>query len=104
MAPGWSGARPVTTPRRAARRGGGSRSSPSAPERQATMSAGLVEATAPSDVATAVARLTAALDDRGITVFATIDHAAGARAVGLELADEVVVVFGSPAGGTPVMQ
>jgi uncharacterized protein (DUF302 family) len=68
------------------------------------MPAALVEAAAPHDVATAVARLTAALRDRGITVFATIDHAAGARAVGLELADEVVVVFGSPAGGTPVLQ
>jgi uncharacterized protein (DUF302 family) len=37
-------------------------------------------------------------------VFARIDHAAGARAVGLELADEEVVLFGSPLSGTPLMQ
>ena len=68
------------------------------------MTAGLVEAEAPHDVATVVARLTAALRARGVTLFATIDHAAGARAAGLELPEEVVLVFGSAAGGTPVMQ
>jgi uncharacterized protein (DUF302 family) len=45
-----------------------------------------------------------AIERRGLTVFARIDHAAGARAVGLELADEEVVVFGSPRSGTPLMQ
>ena len=68
------------------------------------MRAQLVEAESPHDVATVVERITAALRARGVTLFATIDHAAGARAVGLELPDEVVLVFGSPAGGTPVMQ
>ncbi len=41
---------------------------------------------------------------RGLTVFAQIDHAAGAREVGMELADEVVIVFGNPRAGTPLMQ
>jgi uncharacterized protein (DUF302 family) len=45
-----------------------------------------------------------AIERRGLTVFARIDHAAGARAVGLELADEEVVLFGSPQSGTPLMQ
>jgi uncharacterized protein (DUF302 family) len=50
-------------------------------------------------------RLLAAIEHRGLTVFAQIDHVAAARAVGLlELADEVVVVFGNPRAGTPVMQ
>ncbi len=57
-----------------------------------------------SDYATTVARLTEALDKRGITVFARIDHAAAARDAGLELADELVVVFGNPRAGTPLMQ
>jgi uncharacterized protein (DUF302 family) len=48
--------------------------------------------------------LIAAIERRGLTVFARIDHAAGARDVGLELADEAVVVFGSPRSGTPLMQ
>jgi len=47
-----------------------------------------------------VDRLIAALGRRGITVFARIDHAAGARQAGLELADEELVIFRDPwAGG-----
>jgi uncharacterized protein (DUF302 family) len=37
-------------------------------------------------------------------LFAVIDHAAGAREVGLELADEQVLLFGNAQGGTPLMQ
>jgi uncharacterized protein (DUF302 family) len=68
------------------------------------MDRSLVVAEARSDVATTVQHLTSALRQRGITLFATIDHAAGAREVGLDLAGEVVLVFGNPAGGTPLMQ
>jgi uncharacterized protein (DUF302 family) len=56
------------------------------------------------DVAGVVARLERALEKAGIAVFARIDHAAAARAVGLELPDEVVLVFGDPAVGTRLMQ
>ena len=52
----------------------------------------------------AVDRLTSQLEGRGITVFARIDHAAGARAVGLELADEQLLIFGDPHVGTALMQ
>jgi uncharacterized protein (DUF302 family) len=48
--------------------------------------------------------LAEALDRRGLTLFARIDHAGAARDVGLELADEEVFVFGNPRGGTPLMQ
>ncbi len=58
----------------------------------------------PGDVASVVDRLTAGLRDRGVEVFATIDHAAGARAAGLDLADEVLLVFGNPAVGTALMR
>jgi uncharacterized protein (DUF302 family) len=44
------------------------------------------------------------IERRGLTVFARIDHAAGAREVGMELADEQVVIFGSPRAGTSLMQ
>lgn len=44
------------------------------------------------------------LQRRGITVFAVIDHAGGARAAGLELPDETLVIFGNPAVGTALMQ
>ncbi len=45
-----------------------------------------------------------AIERRGLTVFARIDHAAAARAAGLELPDEEVVLFGTPQAGTPLMQ
>jgi|ERR1700694_271088 len=51
-----------------------------------------------------VDRLIAALGRRGITVFARIDHAAGARKAGLTLADEELVIFGDPRAGTLLMQ
>jgi uncharacterized protein (DUF302 family) len=59
-----------------------------------------------SDAALAVtcARLDAALDARGIVPFARIDHAALARQAGLTLGPAMVVIFGNPALGTPLMR
>lgn len=51
-----------------------------------------------------VLSLIEAIERRGLTVFARIDHSAGAHGVGLELAAEEVVLFGSPKSGTPLMQ
>ncbi|HEY3945531.1 MAG TPA: DUF302 domain-containing protein [Solirubrobacteraceae bacterium] len=51
-----------------------------------------------------VEALVSTIERRGLTVFARIDHAAAARAVDLELADEQVVLFGNPRAGTPLMQ
>lgn len=48
-------------------------------------------------------RLAAELDKRGIKVVARIDHAAGAKAVGLEMPPTEVVMFGNPKLGTPLM-
>jgi uncharacterized protein (DUF302 family) len=54
--------------------------------------------------AATLAALLAAIEGNGLRVFAQIDHAAAAREVDLELADEEVVVFGSPLAGTPLMR
>jgi uncharacterized protein (DUF302 family) len=51
-----------------------------------------------------VSRLIDAIESRGLTLFARIDHAGAAREAGLELADEQVVLFGAPRAGTPLMQ
>jgi uncharacterized protein (DUF302 family) len=51
-----------------------------------------------------VVALINAIERRGLTVFARVDHAAGAREAGLELEDEQVVLFGNPRSGTPLMQ
>jgi uncharacterized protein (DUF302 family) len=64
----------------------------------------LVVATSPHDVTSTVARVEAALRTRGVALFAAVDHAAGAREAGLELADEVLLVFGNPKVGTALMQ
>jgi uncharacterized protein (DUF302 family) len=49
-------------------------------------------------------RLEAELTARGMTIFARIDHAAGAAAAGLSLRPTTVLVFGQAKGGTPLMQ
>ncbi len=49
-------------------------------------------------------RLERALTSRGLAIFARIDHAAGAKSVGLDLPPTDVVIFGSPQSGTPLMQ
>lgn len=57
-----------------------------------------------SDYPATISSLLGAIEQRGLTVFARVDHAAGAREAGLELSDEEVVLFGSPKSGTPLMQ
>lgn len=50
-----------------------------------------------------VERLLGALAAAGMTIFAQIDHANAARAVGLEMLPTLVLIYGNPRGGTPVM-
>src|SRR6266403_2846373 len=49
-------------------------------------------------------RLEAEIHQKGMNVFARIDHAAGAANVGLALAPTELIIFGNPRGGTPLMQ
>jgi uncharacterized protein (DUF302 family) len=49
-------------------------------------------------------RLVAEVQAKGLTVFARIDHAAGASEVGLALRPTELVIFGNARGGTPLMQ
>jgi uncharacterized protein (DUF302 family) len=63
----------------------------------------IVERSAAS-YADTVERLIDGIESRGLTIFASIDHAAGAREAGMDLAEEEVVLFGSPRAGTPLMQ
>jgi uncharacterized protein (DUF302 family) len=48
-------------------------------------------------------RLETALKDKGLTVFAKIDHADGAQKAGLKMQPATVTIFGNPKGGTPFM-
>ncbi|KAF0677597.1 DUF302 domain-containing protein [Profundibacterium mesophilum] len=56
------------------------------------------------NVGEAMARLEAAVKEAGATIFAKVDHAAGAREAGMTLADSQLLIFGNPALGTPAMQ
>jgi len=49
-------------------------------------------------------RFEAELRAKGMMVFAHIDHAAGAAAVGLPLRPTDLLIFGNAKGGTPLMQ
>ena len=49
-------------------------------------------------------RLAAAIKAKGMTLFARIDHAAGAAAAGLPLRPTELLIFGNAKGGTPLMQ
>ena len=49
-------------------------------------------------------RLEAEVRAKGMTVFAHVDHAAGAAAVGLPLRPTDLLIFGNAKGGTPLMQ
>ena len=65
--------------------------------------AGIVTKLGPLPVAGTVAKLTGILSAKGVKLFAVIDQSAEARQVGLSLRDTTLVIFGSPAAGTPVM-
>jgi uncharacterized protein (DUF302 family) len=54
-------------------------------------------------VAGTVERLTELISAKGLKLFAVIDQAAEARQAGLDLRETTLVIFGSPAAGTPVM-
>lgn len=56
------------------------------------------------DLARTVERLEAAIKSRGAAIVAKVDHAAAAKANGLDLAPTLVVIFGNPKLGTPLMK
>ncbi len=55
-------------------------------------------------VSETVDRMAAAVEAAGAKVFARVDHAAGAKAVGLDLRPTQMLMFGNPKLGTPALQ
>lgn len=49
-------------------------------------------------------RLVRLIEANGLHVFLRLDHAANAEGVGMNLRPTVLLVFGNPKGGTPLMQ
>jgi uncharacterized protein (DUF302 family) len=65
---------------------------------------GLISVPSSRPVDELVDRLEATLAARKITVFARIDHAEGAASEGMVLRPTVVLIFGHPRAGTPLMR
>ncbi len=64
---------------------------------------GMISKKSAHSVAETIDRLEAILKEKGLTIFARIDHAAGAKKADLELAPTQVLIFGNPKLGTPLM-
>jgi uncharacterized protein (DUF302 family) len=67
------------------------------------MGRGVVTKVSPMSIADTVAKLSEIVTAKGMKVFAVVDHSGEAEAVGLELRDTKLVIFGSPLAGTAVM-
>jgi uncharacterized protein (DUF302 family) len=66
--------------------------------------AGIITKLSPRPVADTVSHLTDMIAANGMKLFAVIDQSAEAAGAGLQLRDTTLVIFGSPAAGTPVME
>ncbi|HEY9037780.1 MAG TPA: DUF302 domain-containing protein [Roseovarius sp.] len=64
----------------------------------------LIRVKAAGDVTATMDALVQAVEGAGVTVFARIDHAEGAKGAGMDLVPEQVLIFGKPEHGTQAMQ
>ncbi len=65
---------------------------------------GMVEIKSAHSVKDTITRFESAARERGLTIFARIDHAAGAQKIGKTLRPTELLIFGNPQGGTPLME
>ena len=65
---------------------------------------GLIHLASRHSVEETMQRLETLLHERGVTIFARIDHSGEAAKVGLAMRPTKLLIFGSPKGGTPLMQ
>lgn len=56
------------------------------------------------DFAATITALETAIQEKGMTLFARIDHQAAAKEAGLDMQPATVLIYGSPKAGTPLMQ
>ena len=65
---------------------------------------GLIAVKSSQDPKETMDRLEGILKAKGMTIFARVDHAAGAAKVGKKLRPTELLIFGNPQGGTPLME
>jgi uncharacterized protein (DUF302 family) len=64
---------------------------------------GLLQVASKYAVDETVERLESVLAERGVRLFAVIDHSGEAEKVGMKMRPTKLVIFGNPKGGTPLM-
>src|SRR5271154_778467 len=64
---------------------------------------GLMQVASPYSVDETVQRLESILAERGLQLFALVDHSGEAAKVGMKMPPTKLLIFGSPKGGTPLM-
>jgi uncharacterized protein (DUF302 family) len=64
---------------------------------------GLLQVASPHSVEETLQRLQSILAERGLQVFALVDHSGEAEKVGMKMRPTKLLIFGSPKGGTPLM-
>ena len=64
---------------------------------------GLIQVASRYSMEETMQRLQAAFADKGLKVFAVVDHSGEAERVGLKMQPTTVLIFGSPKAGTPLM-
>src|ERR1700721_4781198 len=67
------------------------------------MDNGIIDVPSRYSVPDTLARLQAILKEKGMMVFALVDHSGEAAKAGLEMRPTQLLIFGSPKGGTPLM-
>ncbi len=65
---------------------------------------GVISVQSDFDVEETADRLENILKEKGMTVFNRIDHSEGASSVGIDLRDTVLLIFGNPKVGSPLMK
>jgi uncharacterized protein (DUF302 family) len=65
---------------------------------------GLIHLASRHSVDETLRRLEELLNQKGVALFARIDHSGEAAKVGLEMRPTKLLIFGSPKAGTPLMQ
>lgn len=72
-------------------------------DQSATNNNGLITISSPYDVTETGDRLESIIKEKGLTLFARIDHSDNAQKAGLELQPTQLLIFGNPKVGTPLM-
>jgi uncharacterized protein (DUF302 family) len=65
---------------------------------------GLIRVKSPHSPKVTMDRVEATVKARNMNVFSRVDHAAGAQRIGKTLRPTEVLIWGSPPGGTPIME